>query len=76
MSDTGSKDIVKAEIKEIKKTRRALEKNAHKSIKTILSSSETPEKKRRDKHAVKKAMKLALVDTKKSIREKTKLMDA
>jgi hypothetical protein len=60
------------EIKELKKNRRALEKTALKSIKTLLKSEETPEKKRSEKHKIKKEMKSDLVSTKTLIRQKAK----
>jgi hypothetical protein len=66
------KDVLKIEIDELKKERRGLEKKAHKEIRTLLASEEAPEKKREQRHAIKKEMKAALVSTKKTIREKAK----
>ena len=67
------KDIaLQKEIDELKKERRGLEKNAFKSIRTLLASEEAPEKKREEKHKLKKEMKAALINTKKAIREKAK----
>jgi hypothetical protein len=66
------KDVLKIEIDELKKERRGLEKKAHKEIRTLLASEETPEKKQEEKHKIKKEMKAALVSTKNTIREKRK----
>ncbi len=66
------KDALKKELDELKKERRGLEKKARKEIRAVLASAETPEKKREQRHAIKKEMKAALVSTKKTIREKAK----
>jgi hypothetical protein len=65
---------LKSEITELVKSRRALEKNAAKTIRGILKSADTPEKKRADRHAVKKEMKEALVSTKKALKEKSRAL--
>jgi hypothetical protein len=63
---------LKTEIDALKKSRKALEKDAAKAIRAILKSADAPEKKRLDRHAAKKAMKAALVDTKKALKAKSK----
>ena len=63
---------LKSEIDELKKSRRALEKDANKTIRRILKSADTPEKKHADRRAAKKAMKEALVSTKKTLKEKSR----
>jgi mRNA-degrading endonuclease YafQ of YafQ-DinJ toxin-antitoxin module len=71
------KDIVlQKEIDELKKERRGLEKQALKSIHTLLASEETPDTKQTRKHEIKKEMKGALKTTKLAIREKAKLVGA
>ena len=51
------------EIDDLKKSKRSLEKDAMKAIKAVRNSSETPEKKCKEAHVLKKAMKESLKST-------------
>ena len=64
------------EIDELKKSKRSLEKDTMKAIKAVRKSAEAPEKKRADAHALKKAMKESLKDTKEALYEKRKELKA
>ncbi len=65
-----AKTALSNEIKELKDTRRKLEKEAKKTTLAILNSSDSSEKKLADRRQAKKAMKESLVNTKIAIKEK------
>jgi hypothetical protein len=69
-------NVLTAEIADLKKTRRSLEKNAYKAIRSIMNSSEEPKKKLEERRKVKKEMKAARVSTKQTLKEKVKALAA
>ncbi len=68
------KNILQSEIKDLKKKRISIPKDAKKQIAAIHTSADSDQKKFADRQAVKKAVKTDLQNAKQTIREKVKAM--
>ena len=71
-----SSTVLAAEIADLKKNRRSLEKDARKAMHAIVNSTESSQKKLEERRKVKKEMKAALVSTKQTLKEKAKVLAA
>jgi len=71
-----SSNVLTAEIADLKKNRRALEKEARKAMHSIMNSTDEPKKKLEERRKAKKEMKAALVSTRHTLKEKTKALAA